>query len=248
MRIAALYDIHGNLPALEAVLDDVRAAGVDEVVMGGDVLPGPMPAECVERLLGLDLPIRFIHGNGDRAVLQRKRGVESGEYPASLGEVMEWNAAQISSAQQAVLEGWPSTVRAEVPGLGRVLFCHATPRNDTEIFTALTPAERLHAVFDGVEADVVVCGHTHMPFERTVGGLRVVNAGSVGMPFGPAGADWLLLGPDIDFRHTDYDLEAAAAAVRATAYPQAESFAANNVLVPPSAAAMLEALEKGAVR
>ena len=115
-----------------------------------------------------------------------------------------------------------------------VLFCHATPRSDTEIFTSLTPDDRLLPAFAGIDAALAVCGHTHMPFDRTVGGVRVVNAGSVGMPFGLPGADWLLLGPGVEPRHTDYDLEAAAARVRATAYPQAEEFAARSVLRPPS--------------
>jgi predicted phosphodiesterase len=121
-----------------------------------------------------------------------------------------------------------------------VLFCHATPRDENEIFTRLTPHERLLSVFDGLNASVVVCGHTHMQFDRIIGGTRVVNAGSVGMPFGEPGADWLLLGPDIQLRHTSYNLTAAAERIRATAYPQAQDFAARNVLQPPSVAEMLK--------
>ena len=129
-------------------------------------------------------------------------------------------------------------------GLGDVLFCHATPRSDLEIFTRLTAEDRLFPAFAGVDAAVVVCGHTHMPFDRTVRGIRVVNAGSVGMPFGEPGADWLLLGPDLWPRHLRYDFEAAAARIRASAYPQAEAFAAGTPAQPPSEPEMLKAFAR----
>jgi hypothetical protein len=131
-------------------------------------------------------------------------------------------------------------VGAEPGMIGEVLFCHATPRDKNEIFTRLTPEERLLPVFEGLETSLVVCGHTHMQFDRTIGSVRVVNAGSVGMPFGEPGADWLLLGPDVQLRHTAYDLTNAAERIRATDYPQAQDFAARNVLQPPSEAQMLE--------
>ncbi len=239
MRVAAIYDIHANLPALDAVLEDIRGAGVNLVVVGGDVLPGPMPRETLARLMELDVTARFIHGNGDRAVLEAMAGSVPPGIPASYRETMEWVARQLGPHEAQVLAGWPATLRMEIEGLGEVLFCHATPRNDTEIFTRLTPEERLRPLFEGADAPVVVCGHTHMPFDLTVGSTRVVNAGSVGMPFGEAGADWLLLGPDIERRHTRYDLEAAAARIRETAYPEAEKFASHNVLRPPSAEEML---------
>ncbi len=87
-----------------------------------------------------------------------------------------------------------------------------------------------------------------MQFDRTVGNLRVVNAGSVGMPFGEPGADWLLLGPGVQLRHTRYDLAHAADRVRETEYPQAEDFAAHNILQPPSEAQMLEAFAKAELK
>jgi len=239
--VAAIYDIHGNLPALEAVCADVRHAGADLVVVGGDVLPGPMPRETMACLLNLDVPVRFIHGNGDREVLAARRGIETGAVPERFREAMRWNAAQLRPGDEDLLAGWPSTLAIQVDGLGEVLFCHATPRNDTEIFTRLTPDERLLPIFAAVDAPVVVCGHTHMQFDRTIGRTRVINAGSVGMPFGEPGAYWLLLGPGVQFRHTPYDLAAAAERIRATAYPQAEEFAARHVLRPPSEAEILAA-------
>jgi predicted phosphodiesterase len=129
-----------------------------------------------------------------------------------------------------------------------VLFCHGTPRNENEIFLRTTAEEKLLPVFAAVEVPIVVCGHTHMQFDRMVGDLRVVNAGSIGMPFGEPGADWLLLGPDVELRHAKYDLPKAAESIRATSYPQAEDFAANNVLQPPSEATMLELFVKAELR
>lgn len=244
MKFAALYDVHGNLPALEAVLAEVRSEGVDLVIVGGDVLPGPMPRECLEALLGLELPTRFIHGNGDREVLARMRGQETDTVPPAFREVMWWNASQLGPDHEVVLAGWPSTLMLDLPDVGRVLFCHATPRNDTEIFTRLTDAAALAPIFDATGAALVVCGHTHMAFDRVVGRTRVVNAGSVGMPFGAPGACWLLLTPDVDLRRTTYDLDAAAARIRATAYPHADAFASGNVLAPPSEDVILQAYAK----
>jgi predicted phosphodiesterase len=239
MRVAALYDIHANLPALEAVLEDVRKAAVDLVVVGGDVLPGPMPRESLDRLFALDIPVQFIHGNGDRVVLAQMAGKEISEVPQPYREVIRWTAQQLRLEDERLLAGWPSSCRVVIDGLGEVLFCHATPRNDTECFTKMTSEERLAPVFAGVNAAVVVCGHTHMQFDRMVGNVRVVNAGSVGMPFAPPpGAHWLLLGPgpDVALRHTDYDLATAAAAIRATKFPQLEQLAVRYVLRPPSEA------------
>lgn len=234
MRVAALYDIHGNLPALEAVLAEVRQAGVDQIVVGGDVVPGPLPRETLACLLDLPLPVQFIHGNGERAVLAERAGADSGLVPARFRPLVQWVVAQLPSEYGQQMASWPSTRTVEIEGLGAVLFCHATPRNDTEIFTRLTPEDRLLPVFAGVSAALVVCGHTHMQFDRQVGGVRVVNAGSVGSPYSGPGADWLLLGPGVELRHTEYDLTQAAARIRATAYPNAEEFAARDILNPPS--------------
>ena len=252
MRVATLYDIHANLPALEAVLAEVRDAEIDRIVVGGDVVPGPMPREALALLLGLDIPVQFIHGNGELAVLAQINntdpemvtywGTATGEpLPEPHRSVLRWTAQEIHPPYDNVLRSSPKTLQLEISGLGSVLFCHATPRSETEIFTRLTPENLLVPVFGGLDAGLVVCGHTHMQFDRTIAGIRVVNAGSVGMPFGSPGADWLLLGPDVELRHTPYQLEMAALRIRETRYPQAEEFAAQYVLQPPSEAAMLNA-------
>ena len=207
MRVAALNDIHGNLPALEAVLADLEREGVDVVVCGGDVVGGPFPAEVLDRLGELS-DVRFLRGNADRMVLD---GVD--EYG------QDWNAERerLGEARVAEVATWPLTIELEIEGLGRTLFCHAIPTDDEPIFTRLTPDDDVVELLGAVDADVVVCGHTHVQFDRRLPtGVRVVNAGSVGMPYeGRRGAFWTLLGPDVEHRRTEYDSEAAAAAIRA---------------------------------
>ena len=239
MRIAALYDIHGNLPALEAVLDDVREAGVERIVVGGDVVPGPMPRDTLAALLDCGLPVQFIYGNGEVAALESIAGRTSPKVPPVYEPVMQWTAQQLRQYEQAIA-AWPMTLRLEIDGMGPVLFCHATPRNEDEIFTRLTPEDRLRPVFEAAGVPLVVCGHTHMPFDRMVGTTRVVNAGSVGMPFGTQGADWLLLGPDVQLRRTPYDVQRAVERLREAGCPNVEDLFVGNLLRPPSEAQMLE--------
>lgn len=158
---------------------------------------------------------------------------------------MRWVVDELTSEQLSEFAGWPLTLRLDIPGPGDVAFCHATPRDDNEIFTRLTPEHRLRPIFETANADVVVCGHTHMQFERTVSGVRVVNAGSVGMPFGEPGAYWALLGPGLELRYTTYDVGAAAERFRATAYPDVAIY---DVTRPPSESEMLEVFEAAALR
>jgi predicted phosphodiesterase len=254
MRIAALFDIHANLPALDAVLDEVRHADVDRIVLGGDVLPGPMPNDTLERLRQLDIPVQGIHGNGELAMLAQLAaadptdvtywGTTSGAVlPEKYREWVRWNARQLRADEARLLAGWPKTFRLHVPEIGDVLFCHGTPTSETDAFTRLTPEEVLLPVFDGLGVSLVVCGHTHMQFDRMIGSTRVVNAGSVGYPFGRTGADWLLLGPDIQLQHTSYDLDAAAVRIRATVFPGAHEFA-DGILQPPQETAILETFSR----
>ena len=255
MRVAALYDIHGNLPALEAVLDVIHQAAVDAVVVGGDVVPGPMPRESLRLLLELDRAVHFIHGNGELAMLAQMTaptedavtywGTTSGARPPEpVREVYRWTARQLRPDYESELASWPRILRLDVDGLGGVLFCHGTPRSETEIFTRLTPEERLVPLFDGLQVSLAICGHTHMQFDRQIGRTRVVNAGSVGMPFGTTGACWVVLGPGVQLQQTSYDLAQAAERIRATSYPQAEEFAVRNVLSAPSETEMLEAFRR----
>jgi predicted phosphodiesterase len=251
MSTAALYDIHGNLPALEAVLNDLRRERVDQIVIGGDVLPGPMPAECLDLLAQLELPTHFIMGNGDRETLARMQHLETDWYrtaPTVARQPTDWTAQQLSPPHAKLIANWPATLSLKVDGLGEVLFCHATPRNDTDIFFRRTPDEPLQPIFAGVRESVVICGHTHMQFDRTIGKTRVINAGSVGMPFGKSGADWLLLGPDVALRHTDYDLQRIASPIRAIHDPVTRDFLQQYILHPPSEDQIMQAYSQAELK
>jgi predicted phosphodiesterase len=241
MRIAALYDIHGNLPALEAVLGEVTSERFDLVVVGGDVLPGPMPRDCLDRLDAVQGDVRYIVGNGEVDVLAFLDGDVPERVPEAFHHGMRWTMDRLHAEHVAALRAWPNTVRVGVPGVGNVLFCHATPRDENAIFTRRTPEAVLEPVFAEAGADLVVCGHTHMQFDRTVGGVEVVNAGSVGMPFGTPGAYWVVVGPDgVELRRTGYDLYAATAAIEGTGYPDAHLL---RLLEPPSEEEMLGAFD-----
>jgi putative phosphoesterase len=199
VRVAALYDVHGNLPALDAVLAQVPDDAT--IVLGGDIVVGPFPAETLARLRDLGDRVVWIRGNADRELTP-------GEPGTAPPEPTDWVRAQLAEDEIAFLYALPPTATLDVDGLGRVLFCHATPHNDVDIFTALTPEEKLRAVFADADADVVVCGHTHIQFDRRIGSTRVVNAGSVGMAYeDEPGAYWALLGPDVEFRHEPYELD-----------------------------------------
>jgi predicted phosphodiesterase len=233
MRVAAIADIHGNLPALEAVLAEVDREKPDLIVVCGDVASGPMPAQTIEVLMKLR-GARFVRGNADRGLVDEFDGKALSEMP---GPFAGWCAKQISREQRDFLASFEETVViGDVDGAGKTLFCHATPRSDVLIMTAETPLERMRALLAGTGSDarVVVCGHTHMQFDRTIDGVRVVNAGSVGMPYGEPGAYWTMLGPAIMQRRTDYDRVAAADRIRALDWPEAEIFATENVLATPS--------------
>ena len=221
MRVATLYDVHGNLPALAAVLGEVAQIGPDAVVFGGDLFSGAFPRETLA--LARSIPdARFVRGNAD---------VLDPEAP----EPFHWPYLQLTDEETAFAAGWEPTVTLEIDGLGRTLFCHAVPANERDIVTQIAPDEVFAAAFGGADADVVVCGHTHMQYDRRADGVRVVNAGSVGMPYeGRPGAYWALLGPSVELRRTEYDVEAAAATIRESGWSMADKFAAENVLtVPP---------------
>ena len=242
-RIAALYDIHGNLPALEAALAASERDEAELLVFGGDLVPGPMLRETIDLAMALADRSRFVRGNCDRMAVETFDGRPPERLPAAVRETFEWAASQLDRRHRDFLASFARTVVIDVDGIGDVLFCHATPSSDEPIFTARTPDERVRTLLGGATQALVVCGHTHMQFDRAVGGTRVVNAGSVGMAFGEPGAHWLLLGPDVRLVRTAYDLGRAAALVRETRYPGAEDFAARNVLAPPTEEEMLVRFE-----
>lgn len=219
LMIALLYDIHGNLPALEAVLADPRCTAAELIVSGGDLVAGPMPAECLDRLGAEGDRVRYLMGNGDRETVWTTTD------DPGFGESVRWAAARLGDDRLARIAEWPAVVEVELAGR-RVLFCHGTPTSDTTIVTSATPADEVAAELEGVSADVVVCGHTHVQYERRVAERLVVNAGSVGMPYeGSPDARWALVGEDeIELVSTPYDAAAALELLRSRGCPAFDWF------------------------
>jgi predicted phosphodiesterase len=231
MRIAVLCDIHGNLPALQAALADVEKAGVDLVVVGGDVAAGPMPVETIEALVAYRGPARLVRGNADRLMVESFDGMsKKTEGPDS------WPASRLSRTYRDFLSTFEPSVEIEVDGLGMVICCHAGLDSDElPIITPATPDTVIVEALASAHGRLVVGGHTHMQFDRRVANGRMVNAGSVGKPYADKpGAYWVLLGPEVEFRRTVYDFAAAAEAVRRTAIPQRDDWAAD-IIRPPTA-------------
>jgi len=241
-RVAALYDIHGNVAALDAVLSEISDLDVDLIVVGGDVAWGPFPRQTVERLKNLEDAV-FIRGNADREV--------AGETTADLDEVVteinEWCWSQLEDDQRRWLENLDETVVIDIENLGRALFCHGSPRSDEEILTVATPPERLGEAFRVVDNATVVCGHTHMQFDIRVTETRVVNAGSVGLPYEEeSGAYWALLGPDVEFRRSMYDTYAALEAMARSGCPHVEMVFMDTLRDPPPQADVVRQFESAA--
>ena len=222
MTVAALADIHGNIHALDAVLADPRCASADEIVVLGDVVAGTFPVECFDRLGALGERVRILRGNADRIVLEDD------------GEESRWVRDLLGPERLAAVAAWPTSFEIEVGGLGTVRCCHATPRSDEDTLTPITPEAEAAIGFEGTTEPVVLGGHTHIQFERRIREWRFVNVGSIGRPreVRPA-AYWALLGPDAELVSTDYDVAAAAEAVRASGQPSAEEVV-EVLLHPPS--------------
>jgi predicted phosphodiesterase len=211
VRVAALADVHGNAPALEAVLDAVAAEHVDLFVFCGDLTWGPLPKETLEIVRAIETPVRFVRGNADRSV------------GAHLDERGTWLAAQHDAEATALVNGFDESVVVGVDGLGPTRFVHGSPRSDEECVTPRTPPERVAEFMQGIPERVVVTAHVHVSYDRQVGGVRLVGPGSVGRPYeDEPGARWALLGPGVELRRTAYDRERSAALYRASGIPLLE--------------------------
>jgi putative phosphoesterase len=243
VRIATLCDVHGNLPALQAVLEEVELERPDFVLVGGDVSSGPMPAQTLALLRAYGDRARFVRGNADRVL--------DFEGMSSLGEVFfrarRWVADQVGDEALAFLGSLPLDEVIEVDGLGSVHFCHGAPGSDTEAITAVTPPERLLPLLAAARTPTVVCGHTHTQFDRRVDDYRVLNAGSVGAPYeDEPGAYWLCIdSTGFSFRRTPYDVEDAIRQIAATGYPGAAGFIELLRAVGPGRATHMSALIEG---
>lgn len=241
-RVAAVYDLHGNPFALQAVLQDIEASGVDAVLVGGDIAWGPFPRATVELVLGLAHPTTVIRGNADREV--GSRADPGAGLDDVVADINAWCADQLNDEQRRWLRDLQATTVLDIGGLGPTLFCHGSPRSDEEALTTATPRQRLDAALRGVEPETVVCGHTHMQFDLVWGGHRVVNAGSIGMPYeDEGGAYWALLGPDVELRRTAYDLDEAVEKMAASTCPHVEMVFVETLREPPPQAEVIAQFE-----
>lgn len=223
MNVLALYDIHGNFDALEAVLGDPRVSEAEAIVVGGDTVPGAFSSDCLSLLRGHELPVHWVRGNGEREVAEAAaRGIDAERVPPEPDA--DLTAALTAAALGAGLSSWlgaqPTTVE-----LDGVLYCHASPRRDDEMLTRISPAERWAEALGGVEFPLVVGGHTHQQDDRLVGGVRFVNAGSVGLPYeGDPAARWGWIADGTpDLRRTAYDGAAAGRRMLTAGWPDQRS-------------------------
>ncbi|PYZ96616.1 metallophosphatase family protein [Alteribacter lacisalsi] len=189
-KIAAIYDIHGNNFALQAVLREIREENADVVVVGGDVVWGPQPREVMETLMQDRAGFFYIMGNADREVVHR-HSTEDG-CPDFVAEMNAWCADQLTKNQVNFLKQLPESKRLSVEGLGNILFIHGSPRSDEEAIRVQTEESKIEEMIKDTREDIIVCGHTHIQFDRSVAGKRIVNAGSVGLQSKANGACWPL--------------------------------------------------------
>jgi predicted phosphodiesterase len=232
-RVAALADVHGNAPALAAVLAELEHEQPDLVIFCGDLTWGSLPQETLELVRALEIPARFVRGNADRAV-----GAATDSPRA------QWMASVHSDEDVAFLAGFEPTVTVDVDGLGPVCFSHGSPRSDVECVTERTPLERVREFMTGRDERVALTAHVHVQYDRRLDGLRLLSPGSVGLPYeGTRGAYWALLGTDVELRRTDYDVGAAVERMRATDDPSVKEIA-EVMLQPPSRDEAIEHAEK----
>jgi predicted phosphodiesterase len=216
VRVAALADVHGNAPALEAVLDEVGRAEPDLVVFCGDLTWGPIPEETLALLR--PLAALFVRGNAERELLRLFDGV-----PDDASERQRFLAERHDAQARELVASFREHVVVDIDGLGPTRFCHGSPRSDEELVTPATPVERAREFLAGIEERAVVTAHTHVSYDRMVDGTRLLNPGSVGLPYeGRAGAYWALLGPAVEHRRTEYDLDDAERRFRADENPFAD--------------------------
>jgi putative phosphoesterase len=242
-RVAVLADVHGNATALEAVLADAESVRPDLLVHCGDLTWGPQPLETIRLLDAWDGPVLYVRGNADRALVELA-GRLAADAHAEVTPREAWMVESHGVRGRGLLATFPERVTVRIDGLGVVLFCHGSPRSDEELITCETPEARLADALQHVEADVVVTAHTHVRYERVALGRRLLNPGSVGMPYeGEPGAYWAILGPAVEFRRSEYDVERAAARYRTSGDPLAEEMV-EMLVSPPMSAEVVEHAER----
>jgi putative phosphoesterase len=218
-RMAVIYDVHGNLPALDAVLAEVRADGIDRVVFGGDLaLFGAHPAECAKRLRDLGDRLVAVRGNCDRYLL------EESDAPADEVDVLRWTQAALGSELTQWLGELPAT--AALPDED-ALVVHASPRSDEDVIMPDTDEGAVGEMLAGTTAATVLCGHVHIQYRRRVGPRELVNPGSVGLPLdGDQRSAWAVIEDGrVSFRRTAYDVDSVIEELERIGHPSAEQTA-----------------------
>jgi putative phosphoesterase len=237
--IAILSDIHGILPALDAVLAEPDVIAADRIVLPGDIAAGPQPIAVLDRLLRLGDRAIWVRGNADREMADVARG----RIASSGDPISDWAASQLPDRYVTILDSLPHPLLISVAGFGDVLICHGTPRDENEIVLVDTGMERWEEVLRDVPVSVstIVCGHTHIPFVRLAHGRTIVNPGSIGLPYGLSGAHWAMLRDgSITLRRTIYDVQAACdAIVSGSTFPDVRQWVNESLRVTPSDAEAL---------
>ena len=238
-RVGVLGDVHGNAVALGAVLEEIRKENLDLVVWTGDLSWGWEPRATLALVRSLEVPARYVRGNAERSLLELRDGKV--EAPT---ERARWMLERHSDVDLAFVEGFETAFSVEIDTLGPAFFCHGSPRSDEELLTAGTPEARLLESTSEIAERLLVSGHTHAQYDRHVAGVRAVNPGSVGMPYeGRPGTYWALLGPDVELRRTEYDVDEAVSRLRASSFPDPEPLV-EILTTPPTAAEMIEHAER----
>jgi putative phosphoesterase len=228
MRIAVLADVHGNAPALRAVLAGIDHDSVDAIVVAGDVVGGPLVRETLELLDARAEPTHWVRGNSEREAVAAYDGAALSDDPP--GRAAAWSAKALDRRWRDALASWPISL-----ALDGVRFCHGSPRRDDEIFTRATPDEVLLTALRDVPERLVVGGHTHQQIVRPLaGGVTYANAGSVGIPYeGWPGAFWMLIESGVVRpRETTYDLDAAVQELLASGFSDVEDQLGESLLDP----------------
>lgn len=238
-RVAVLGDVHGNAVALAAVLDEIRHEDVELVLWTGDLSWGWEPSATLELVRSVEIPARYVRGNAERSLLELRNAQAE-----ALTEREAWMLEHHTGVDFAFVESFETSVSVHIEVLGATRFCHGSPRSDEELLTAGTPARRIAEATSGIVERVLVTGHTHAQYDREVAGIRTANPGSVGMPYeGRPGSYWALLGPDVELRCTEYDLDEVVARLRASGFPEPEQLV-QILTEPPTPAQMIEHAEQ----
>jgi predicted phosphodiesterase len=237
-RVAVLGDVHGNVLALEAVLEELRGEDVELVVWTGDLSWGAEPTATLDVVRAVELPSVFVRGNAERALVELRDGVREAS-----SEREQWMLDHHTSDDLELAATFEPAHSVDIEGLGPTLFTHGSPRSDEELLTAETPEARIAAATAEIAERVLVTGHTHSQYNRDVAGVRALNPGSVGMPYEHRpGAYWALLGPDVELRRTEYDVAAATDRLRASGFPDCGPLV-ETLLQPPTPAEMIKHAE-----